>query len=197
MARFKDTKGDEWEFDITVATLRRVRGVVQNPDGSRFELMDLASPGSPTYQRVMKDPVELCDVLFVVCDRQARERSVDADAFGERLAGDSLAAAIVAFLEALASFSPSPAIRAALGKEMRALMAATENVHRRLDAAIDESSLTANLEAAYEASLKRTTTGATEQGDGAPTDSATGSSASGAPPSSGSNHGASPSASSS
>ena len=83
-----------------------------------------------------------------------------------------------AILDAIASFSPSPAIRAALGKEMRALMTSTERVHERLATAISEEELTTAIETSYEAALRgtRNEPGSTA-GDG-------GSSASAAPPSS-------------
>lgn len=183
MRQFKDGQDRTWDVTVTVATLRRVRNELQGPDGTRFELMDLASVGSPAFQRVMEDPIELCDVLYAVCLPQAKERGLDADRFGELLAGDVLREATNALLGSIADFSPSPAIRAALGREMNALMEATERVHRKIGEAMDETTLTTAIEEAYEASLRQ---GAT-----------TGTPASERPGSSESSRGDTPSASSS
>lgn len=158
MASFKDRTGTIWEFDVTVATLRRVRDQVKHEGGGRFELLDLANVDSETFRAVMADPSRICDILFAVCLPLARERGVTDEAFGELLAGDSLQEATAALLEGIASFSPSPALRAALGKEFRALMTSTENVHRKLAGSIDETTLTAAIEAAYEAELRRQAT---------------------------------------
>jgi hypothetical protein len=169
MPKFKDSKGRDWDVDITVAVVRRVRNEVKGTDGKGFELLELADVGSETFRRVLADPVQLGQVLFVVCLPQAREAGIDRDQFEDALAGDSLADGTRALLESIAAFSPSPAIRAALGKEMRALTEATERVHRRLADSIDEASMTSSLETLYAAQLAA---------------AASGSSASAAPPSS-------------
>ncbi len=183
MRQFKDEQDRCWEITVTVATLRRVRNELRTEGNARFELMDLASVGSPVFERVMTDPVELCDVLYAVCLPQAKERGVDAEQFGELLSGDVLGDATRALLEAIADFSPSPAIRAALGKEISALFEATEKVHRTIAESIDPTTLTSSIEEAYRGLLTPAAT--------------TGSPASDAQASSGSSLGDSPSANSS
>ena len=59
-------------------------------------------------ERLMNDPVTLCDVLFAACQPQAVQQDVSDEAFGQGLAGDVIADATTALLEGLVAFFPEP-----------------------------------------------------------------------------------------
>ncbi len=100
---FKDSKGKSWEVAITVATIKRVRSLVQ-VNGKPVDLLDAA--GGDLLKTLMTDPVALVDTLYVVCKPQADAQNVTDEQFGELMAGDTVDHATTALLEGLADFFP-------------------------------------------------------------------------------------------
>ena len=98
MATFKDTAGNEWTPAVTVASVKRVRQLLD------LDLLDLQEGG--VLQRLAQDHVLLVDVLYVVCKDQADHHGITDEAFGGAMRGDVLAEATDAFLEELAVFFP-------------------------------------------------------------------------------------------
>lgn len=101
MATFRDTNGREWHLSITVRSLRLVR------EATGFELAKLLDDGLRRLNEVATDPELLCRVLFVLVGDQAAKHKIDADTFADGIAGDALAEAFDAFLQAFADFCPS------------------------------------------------------------------------------------------
>jgi hypothetical protein len=94
---FADSRGDAWTVEINVTQLKRVRTALD------VDLLKLAEDGG--LFGLADDPVTLCNLLFVLCESQAKERAVTDEQFGERLAsGDVIEAAVNALLEALILF---------------------------------------------------------------------------------------------
>lgn len=106
MPQFKDTQGREWSVVVDVSTVKRVRSV------ANVNLLDVL--GGKLIDRLIADPVVLCDTLYAVCKPQADERGVSDEDFGRGLAGDAIEEATSALLEAITDFSPNPRDRAAL-----------------------------------------------------------------------------------
>jgi hypothetical protein len=101
MHSFRDADGRAWNLDVTIPVLRRVR------DALGVELLDLADPKSDLFRKVARDPVLLCDMLFVLCQKAAEAESVADEQFGRALRGDALEAATDALMRAIADFFPS------------------------------------------------------------------------------------------
>ena len=57
-----------------------------------------------TIDRVANDPILLCDILWVLCEQQAKADGVTDEDFGSSLAGDSIETATRAFLDELVDF---------------------------------------------------------------------------------------------
>lgn len=104
MKLFKDNAGRDWSVSVNVATLKRVRDLLN------VDLLDMA-----TLEKLSADPVLLVDVLYVICRDEAKAGDVTDEQFGVGLAGDSLDAATTAMMEELVSFFP-PRRRAILRK---------------------------------------------------------------------------------
>lgn len=97
MASFKDTEGREWLVTLNTAQVKRVK--------QRLGI-NLADPQESDVLHKLADAITLVDVLYVLVEKQAKERSVSDESFGEALGGDTLESASTAILEALCDFFP-------------------------------------------------------------------------------------------
>lgn len=101
MAKFTCNKGKDWLININVSTLRKVK---QSLD---FDLLGGSGTPLDSLQKLAANPILLCDVLFVLCQDQAKERNITDEQFGEGLCGDAIEHASDALLEELVNFFPS------------------------------------------------------------------------------------------
>lgn len=124
MQTFRDTLGREWIVTIDIAALKRVRSQLN------VDLLDIIQ--GDLLERLSRDPVLLCDILYVLCRPQADERKLSDEDFGRAMSGQALADATTAFFEALADFFPGP--RAGLLREMiaRAKQLETQLIDRAI-----------------------------------------------------------------
>ena len=106
MRTFKDNKGRTWEIALNVWQMKRLR------DTLGIDLVNVigtSADGSvrvDTIDRIASDPCLLVDILWVVCERQAKDAGVADEDFGASLAGDSIEEATRAFLDELVDFFP-------------------------------------------------------------------------------------------
>lgn len=112
MRQFKDNAGRTWTVEINVATLKRVRGL------TGVDLMQVIE--GTLIEKLIRDPVLLCDVVYAVCKPEADAAKVSDEEFGKAMAGDAIEAATGAVLDELISFCPSPRDRANLGRVLQA-----------------------------------------------------------------------------
>lgn len=143
MKTFTDNAGRQWQLDVTVETIKRVKSLLG------VDLLEVI--GGDLAERLSTDPILLCDVLFAVCKPEADQRSVSDEEFGRGLAGDAIDAATGALLEALVDFFPKlrrGLLKTALGRltelQTRAVELAEKRLkdpalERRLEAILDES----------------------------------------------------------
>ena len=128
MKVFKDAVGREWTVEVNVQSIKRVRGLLD------VDLMDAV--GGDLIERLLGDPVLLCDVVYCLCKPEADERGISDEEFGRAMAGDAIESATGALLEELVDFFP-PKKRALLRKAMDKLErfqdAAIELAHKKLD----------------------------------------------------------------
>jgi len=122
MRTFKDNAGRTWTVSITVNAIKRVRGLLD------VDLLEVV--GGKLIDRLITDPVLLCDIVYAVCKPEADAQSVSDEDFGRAMAGDAIEHATTALLEELVSFSPSPRDRANLKRVL-------ETTHRVMDKARD------------------------------------------------------------
>lgn len=108
MHSFKDTDGRDWPFAINVLAVKRVRAVVG------VDLYGLVDDGFRGLAEFLGDPVKLVDVLWVLCEAEALKRQVSPDDFAAAMGGDSLERAADAFVAELIDFFPNPRARAGL-----------------------------------------------------------------------------------
>ena len=106
MKTFTDNKGRVWEVELNIRQMKRVRDILG------IDLVNIISTGkdgavaTDTLDRVANDPILLVDILWVLCEGQAKPAGVTDDDFGSSLAGDSIEEATRAFLDELVDFFP-------------------------------------------------------------------------------------------
>jgi hypothetical protein len=98
MKPFKDSKGREWEIGLTIATVKRVKGLLG------IDLLDLESGDPPLLTRLATDIVLTIDAVYVCIKTQADAKNVTDEQFSEALGGDVILAARSAFFEELTDF---------------------------------------------------------------------------------------------
>jgi len=159
MKVFKDNAGREWTVEINVAALKRVKSLTE---------VDLLGVLDGTLiERLIADPVLLCDAVYAVCKPQADERSVTDEDFGRAMAGDAIEHATEALLEELVGFCPSPRDRANLGRVLKATREVMDKARDIVEARLDSG----ELEKAAEQALAQAQTGLGSSSGSAPASS--------------------------
>jgi hypothetical protein len=97
MRSFTDNAGRTWQISVTVATIKRVRGM------TGVDLMGVVNPESGLFDK-LADPVTLVDLLWAVV-QPAPEGVTDED-FGNAMGGDALESATKALLDEMVDFFP-------------------------------------------------------------------------------------------
>ena len=141
MKTFNDNAGRTWTVAINVDAIKRVKGLLG------VNLLEIVE--GTLIEKLLRDPVLLCDVIYAVCKPQADEQSITDEDFGRAMAGDAIEHATRALLEELVDFSPSPRDRANLKRVL-------ETTWRMMDRARDlvEAKLNSNqLERTFEQAL--------------------------------------------
>ncbi len=133
MQTFKDNAGRTWTVDINVATLKRVRGL------TGVDLMQVIE--GTLIEKLIRDPVLLCDVVYAVCKPEADAAKVSDEEFGKAMAGDAIEAATGAVLDELISFCPSPRDRANLGRVLQATRKVMDRARDLVEKKLDSGEL--------------------------------------------------------
>lgn len=127
MKSFQDTEGRHWRVHVDVATVKRVRDLLD------IDLLDIF--GGDLMERLIGDPVTLCDVIYGVCKPEADQAGITDEQFGQALAGDAIESASMALIDALVDFFPlgkrrllQAAVRRSREMEEKALTKAQEKL---------------------------------------------------------------------
>ncbi len=106
MKQFTDTKERVWDVELNVRQMKRVRDVLGVDLVNVIQAGKDGAVATDTLDRVANDPILLCDILWVLCEQQAKLAGVTDEDFGSSLAGDSIETATRAFLDELVDFFP-------------------------------------------------------------------------------------------
>ena len=145
MRQFTDTKERVWDVELNVRQMKRVRDVLG------IDLVNVIQAGkdgavaTDTLDRVANDPILLVDILWVLCEGQAKAAGVTDDDFGSSLAGDSISDATRAFLDELVDFFPG-ARRLFLKKAVDLARKYTAETKDVLAKALEDPELTRRVE---------------------------------------------------
>ena len=106
MKTFTDNKDRVWEVELNIRQMKRVRDVLGIDLVNVISANKDGTVSTDTLERVANDPILLVDILWVLCEGQAKPAGVTDDDFGSSLAGDSISDATRAFLDELVDFFP-------------------------------------------------------------------------------------------
>tara|TARA_B100001094_G_scaffold330972_1_gene397726 strand:+ start:2968 stop:3438 length:471 start_codon:yes stop_codon:yes gene_type:complete len=129
MPEFKDTEGRQWNVNITVQDIKRVRELCD------VDLMEAVE--GKLLDRLSTDPILLVDTLFAIVQPQAEKREVSDEDFGRSMAGDAIETATVALIEGIIAFFPNPRDRQSMKKvyetTLRMMEKARDVIEHRLE----------------------------------------------------------------
>lgn len=138
MQTFTDNTGQTWSLTINVDAIKRVRGLLN------VDLMQAID--GKLLERLVTDPVLLCDVVYAICKPEADAKGVTDEQFGQAMAGDAIDAATTALLEELVGFFPQ-AKRQVLRKALDKLKVLETKVFDAVTARLDSGEIDRMLEA--------------------------------------------------
>lgn len=133
MRTFTDNAGRSWTITINISAIKRVRSLL---DVDLLTFVD-----GTLIERLITDPVLLCDVIYAVCQPQAQERDVSDEDFGRAMAGDAIELATKALLEELVDFSPCPRDRANLRRVLTTTWSAMDQARDLIEQRIESGEL--------------------------------------------------------
>lgn len=128
MQQFKDVNGDAWTIELNIGTARKIRSRMRQVETlNEIDFLDYAS-----LLFSLNDVFFAADLLFVVCEEEAKERGIDSEEFGTRLKGKVLFDAVAAFTAEYLDFFPDPAT----AQKMKTLVEKNQKVQTALCDAI-------------------------------------------------------------
>lgn len=98
MKTFTDNAARAWTIQVNVDALKRVKSLL---DVDLMEAVD-----GKLLQRMLDEPILLCDIIYALCKPQADAAGVKDEDFGRAMAGDAIDNATQALLEELVDFFP-------------------------------------------------------------------------------------------
>lgn len=113
-ASFTDKNGTEWTIALDAPLVKRVRDVCG------VMLTDLRSD---PFLKLSSDVILLVDVLWLLCEDQAKEQSITSEQFGKSITDEQIDSAAGALVVAVANFCPTS--RRSL---LRSLLASNEQM---------------------------------------------------------------------
>lgn len=112
MPTFKDANDREWTIRLDAPTVLRIRAATcdrercRHLQGSGCTGIDLVDMSGDTQAQLHRDVVLLVNVLYLLCEPEAKQRGVTDEQFGAALVGDAIYHATTAMDEAIAFFFP-------------------------------------------------------------------------------------------
>ena len=106
MKIFKDNTGREWQLVLSVYAMKQIRAKLGIDLINVIQLDKTGNVKVDLIDQIANDPCLLVDILWVLCEEQAKVLNVTDVAFGSALAGDAIEDATKAFLDELVDFFP-------------------------------------------------------------------------------------------
>ena len=150
MKTFSDNAGRSWTITINVDGVKHVRSLLD------VNLLDVVD--GKLLERIVSDPVLLCDVIYCLVRPDADAKDITDEDFGRAMAGDAIDHATTALLEELVDFFPGPK-RRVLAKALAKLKALEARALQVAETRLDDPELEARIEAELNASMPGSSSG--------------------------------------
>jgi len=105
---FTDGLGRQWLLKVNIRTVRVVR------EHLGIDLETFMESGETMADLMFKNRDTFCQILWIMCERQAKDKNIEPEVFAEGLDGQAINAATSAFLQAVVDFSPRPQMAQAI-----------------------------------------------------------------------------------
>jgi len=148
MKTFTDNASRTWTAVVNVDAFKRVKSLLN------VNLMEAVE--GKLLERLVSDPILLCDVIYAVCKPEADAKNVTDVQFGQAMGGDAIDLATTALLEELCDFFPQGRrvlLRKALEKLQRFQTLAYKTAGERLDSPEMDKKLQAILNISMDSAL--------------------------------------------
>ena len=106
MHNFTDNQHRTWQIALNVYEMKRIRAALGIDLVNVITLDKQGEVKVDLIDRIANDPCLLVDILWVLCEAEAKEDGVTDVDFGSSLAGDAIEEATKAFLDELVDFFP-------------------------------------------------------------------------------------------
>lgn len=141
MRVIKDLKGRQWELQITVGTIKRVRSKLD---------MDLYNIGDEGFiKTIIDDPIKLIELFWVILEDEVEKQEIDEAEFCKGWAGEVIEIATNLFIEELIEFFP-PKKRMPVEKMWKKLRSLEEKVYKKVEIEVENISEDDILDTAME-----------------------------------------------
>lgn len=148
MKTFTDNTGREWAIDLTIGAAKRLKSLLN------VDLLNFAR-FQDTIGTLTTDRDVFCSALFCLVQAQANAKQIVEDAFWDSMNGDTLDAAIEAFVQELIAFFPlvqRPALVKAWEKINQVQAKAVKAMTAKLDSPAMDAQIDEMIERAGESS---------------------------------------------
>ena len=95
MGSFQDNQGRSWSIALTIGAVKRIRSDLH------VDVIDLRED---TFLQLVNDAVLMNDLIWILCQAQAKDRNVNEEDFAEAIKGGPASEAIGMVLEAIPDF---------------------------------------------------------------------------------------------
>jgi len=130
--------GRTWTVAINVDAIKRVRALL---DINLLEMVE-----GQLIEKLIRDPVLLCDVVYAICKPEADAQGITDEQFGRAMAGDAIEHATKALLEDLVLFSPSPRDRANLQRVLQTTWRMMDKARDLIEAKLESGEMEKTVE---------------------------------------------------
>ena len=104
MTTFNDRDGVAWDLDLTIAGARKLKSRLD------FDIDNVVTfdpkAGKSTLERLSTDIELLFNVIYVLCEKQCRDKGLSEEDFAAGFDGDIIEKATDALLEEIINFTP-------------------------------------------------------------------------------------------
>lgn len=153
MRIFKDTKDRPWTVAVNVDAVKRVKARVE------IDLLRVGSGDANLIVELADNPIMLVDVLFALCEPEAKAAGVTDEDFGKAMAGQAIDDATDALMAELSDFFPKgrrALLKAGLAKVNAGMAMVSSRAVQKLEA-FDVAGVVEKAMADAEASISSTT----------------------------------------
>ena len=151
MHNFTDNQHRTWQIALNVYEMKRIRAALGIDPVNVIALDKQGEVKVDMIDRIANDPCLLVDILWTICESQAKEEGITDVEFGSSLAGESIEEATKAFLDELVDFFPG-AKRLFLKKAVELARKYADEMKATLEKALESPELEDKLKAAMTSS---------------------------------------------